>query len=110
MKWIRVFLPLANLTNKEARRVYGALFNGVSAVLFRHDPVGLNFEDNTDEYDFEARTILPRLSRCVSEEDALQAIYEEFQHSFGADIAGPVSRYRQAASDIWVLWQRSAAK
>jgi hypothetical protein len=40
---------------------YKRLFTEVSAILFRHDPIGINFEGNTDEYDPEAGTILPRL-------------------------------------------------
>lgn len=49
----------------EARRrlrvEYGNLFDSVAALLFRHDPVGINFDENTDEYQPEAETILPRL-------------------------------------------------
>ena len=35
---------------------YKQLLNEVSAILFRHDPIGINFEYNTDEYDPEAGT------------------------------------------------------
>jgi hypothetical protein len=35
-----------------------------SELLFRHDPVGINFEVNTDEYEPKAGTILPRLHAC----------------------------------------------
>ena len=40
---------------------YGRLFHEVQALLFRHDPIGINFEDNVDEYAPEVGTILPRL-------------------------------------------------
>jgi hypothetical protein len=33
----------------------------VSALLFAADPVGINFDDNTDEYDLEAEMIVIRL-------------------------------------------------
>jgi pimeloyl-ACP methyl ester carboxylesterase len=36
------------------------LFSELSAIIYRVDPIGLNVEENTDEYDREARTILPR--------------------------------------------------
>ena len=32
----------------------------VSAILFHHDPIGINFETNSDEYDAEAQTIVLR--------------------------------------------------
>jgi hypothetical protein len=98
---------MADSPNDEARRMYGTLFDGVSAILFRHDPVGINFDSNTDEYDPEARTILPRLWSCASEEDALRTIHEEFQRWFDADTAGPASRYKEAATEIWSLWRAS---
>jgi hypothetical protein len=45
------------LENKRIKAEYGDLFGSVADILFRHDPVGINFEDNTDEYYPEARTI-----------------------------------------------------
>jgi hypothetical protein len=41
------------------RQVYGTLFDAVAALLFRSDPVGINFESNPGEYQTEAGTILP---------------------------------------------------
>jgi len=43
---------------KPAQAAAPALFAAITAVLFRHDPIGINFEINTDEYDPEAGTIL----------------------------------------------------
>jgi hypothetical protein len=40
---------------------YGDLFDFTAALLFRHDPVCINFEINPDEYEAEAGSILPRL-------------------------------------------------
>jgi hypothetical protein len=88
------------------RKLYGALFDDVTAALFRTDPIGLSFEDNTDEYDPEARTIVPRLQHCLSVEDARAVIHEEFQKWFGADIAGPIERYSKTALEVWGIWQR----
>jgi hypothetical protein len=93
----------------ESRRLlkaeYGALFDSVSALLYRHDPVGINFEENTDEYDLEAETILPRLRRCHTLEDVHNAVYSEFVRWFDADTAGPPERYKQIASEVWQLGQ-----
>ena len=49
-------------------RAYAQQHADLSAILFRRDPVGLNVEENRDEYDPEARTILPRLAGCRSAE------------------------------------------
>lgn len=95
----------------EARRVraeYGALFYDVAAIFFRHDPIGINFEDNTDEYEPEARTILPRLKTCHSPDDVLTVIHEEFQRWFEPDIAGPREHYSDIANDVWTLWRTSS--
>ena len=97
---------MSHSKNDEARRLYGALFDDVAAVLFRHDPIGINFETNTDEYYPEARTILPRLRHCASADDAAAVVHEEFRRWFGAENAGPASRYTSAAAAIWDLWQQ----
>jgi hypothetical protein len=94
---------------EERRRLkaeYGKLFGSVAALLFRHDPVGINFEDNTDEYEIEAGTILPRLRNCESGQDVRRVVHEEFVRWFGSDTSGPEERYTDIASEIWELWQR----
>lgn len=87
------------------RAQYGSMFDSIAALLFKHDLVGINFEDNTDEYESEARTILPRLRHCQNAEDALRVVHEEFVRWFTADVAGPQEHYTQIASEIWGLWQ-----
>lgn len=63
---------------KRLKGAYKALFEEASAILFRHDPIGLDFETNFDEYDPEARTILPRLAACGSAQDVQRVVHEEF--------------------------------
>jgi hypothetical protein len=89
---------------RKLREEYRDLFNATTALLFRHDPVGINFETNADEYEAEAGTILPRLRACRSEDDVLTAVYEEFLRWFD-DSAGPRDRYEQIAVELWALWQ-----
>jgi hypothetical protein len=84
---------------------YGALFDSMAALLYRHDPIGINFDDNKDEYEPEAGTILPRLSSCRSVEDVRQAVHEEFVRWFGRDTAGPPEHYERIAAEVWQLWQ-----
>jgi hypothetical protein len=57
----------------------------VSAVLFEIDPMGINFESNTDEYEPEAGTIIPRLGQASTVQDVEALIHEEFCHWFGAE-------------------------
>ena len=94
---------------EERRRLkaeYRELFEVVSALLFRHDPVDINFESNTDEYEPEVGTILPRLKGCQSPEDVRRVVHEEFVRWFDAPIAGAQERYASIASEIWEHWQR----
>lgn len=93
------------LEQEMLRKQYGSLFDDVAALLFKHDPIGINFDDNTDEYESEARTILPRLNHCHSTEDALRVVHEEFVRWFDPSIAGPQERYTEIAAEIWQLWQ-----
>jgi len=89
--------------------LYGEIFDAVVALLFRHDPIGINFEKNVSEYEPEAETIIPRLEGCRSSEEVLHVVHEEFIRWFGAETAGAAKGYEQIAAEIWELWtQRSA--
>jgi hypothetical protein len=94
---------------EERRRLkvrYGKLFDDVAALLFRHDPVNINFETNRDEYEPEVGTILPRLRNCVSAEDVCRVTHEEFVRWFGAESAGTEQHYAKIAAEIWEHWQK----
>jgi hypothetical protein len=86
------------------------LFQAVSQSLLRADPFGIYFGNNTDEYEPEAGTIIPRLPSCTSEEDALQVVHEEFCKWFGDDTAGPKDKYRPVAKEIWEVWNKLKAQ
>lgn len=90
---------------RRLRAEYDKLFDSVAALLYRHDPIGINFQDNTDEYESEAGTILPKLKTCHSADDVLQVVHAEFVRWFDPSIAGPPARYSEIASDLWQLWQ-----
>jgi hypothetical protein len=85
---------------------YGQLFDELLALFFRYDPMGINFEENTDEYSPEVRTILPRLHECKSESEVCLLIHEEFNRWFSGD-AGPMERYAPIAAEVWQAWQHS---
>jgi hypothetical protein len=78
----------------------------LSAALFEADPVGINFETNTDEYDAEAETIVIALRSAAGPEDMKALTHEAFVQWFGAATAGPIERYDPVAKEIWRLWRR----
>ena len=84
---------------------FGPLFDEISAILFRHDPMRVNFGSNTDEYDPEVGTILPRLKDCRSVRDVQKVVYEECGRWFA--IPGDKEKYRLPSQEIWAAWQRS---
>jgi hypothetical protein len=86
---------------------YGQLFDSVAALLFQRDPVGINFDENTDEYEPETGTILPRLRTCRSADDVRRVVHEEFVRWFDASTAGSQERYAQIAEEIWALWRNA---
>ena len=89
------------------RQHYTALYDDVSSILFRHDPMGINFETNRDEYEPEVGTILPRLKEANSDEDLTCIIHEEFIRWFNGDnLVGEPARYKLIAGDIWRAYQK----
>ena len=95
---------IMNAARDALKRQYGELFNSISLVLFEADPIGINFEINTDEYEPEVGTIIPRLSSAQSAEDVQAIIYEEFCHWFGPDAIWPRENYAAVSEKIWTLW------
>ncbi|MGH9628224.1 MAG: hypothetical protein ACRD7E_07780 [Bryobacteraceae bacterium] len=79
----------------------------ISAIIFRHDPIGINFEENTDEYDAEAGTILTRLRSDMSLEEATAIVHEEFIRWFSREDAGPREKYSPLAAEILNAYQGS---
>jgi hypothetical protein len=91
---------------KAVRLQYRELFDALSTLLFRADPIGINFETNTDEYEPEVGTIIPRLRHAKSEADVQLIVHEEFCRWFDSETAGPITDYRDLASQIWDEWLR----
>jgi hypothetical protein len=77
----------------------------ISRLFFKLDPIGINFDDNTDEYDPEAAAIVARLPSCRSVDDVTAATHAVFVAHFDGDIAGPIDGYRVIAAEVWRLWQ-----
>jgi hypothetical protein len=88
---------------------YEQRFHELSAIIYRVDPIGLNFEENPDEYDPEARTILPRLTRCGSIEDVDRVVREELGKWFSPELVSRSPTCDQVVADIWTWWERIRA-
>lgn len=95
---------------KRLKALYRDLFDQTVELFFRHDPIHINFEDNSDEYEPEARTVLPQLHDCKSPEDVRRIVHHEFVRWFDADIAGKEDKYSRIAEELWVLWQKFVAR
>ncbi len=89
---------------QELKQQYGALWNSISEILFRLDPMGISFASNTDEYDPEVSSILPRLKDCQSADDVRSVVYQEFVYWFGDETAGQESDYAEIAHEVWDAW------
>jgi hypothetical protein len=86
---------------RQVKLQYGELFTAVEALLFRADPIGINFDDNTDEYAAETRTVLPRLKKGKTPADVMIVVHEEFVRWFGVETAGPMSKCWSIVFEIW---------
>lgn len=93
----------ASADYKLLKEKYGLLFSRISAALFEADPIGINFESNTDEYDPETATILPRLNDAGSVTEVETIIHEEFCRWFSLENAGSKEKYRSVARVIWEI-------
>ena len=71
------------------------LVDAMSQILFRADPVGINFETNTDEYDAEAETIVIGLPNARRPEDVTALTHETFVQWFDAQVAGSIESLRR---------------
>jgi len=83
---------------------YGDLFTAVSEALFKADLQGINFETNTDEYEPEAGTIIPRLGQANGQQDVVAIVREEFCRWFGPEEAAARRNYEPVAKQIWEAW------
>jgi hypothetical protein len=81
------------------------LVTEVSRILFEADPIGINFESNTDEYDAEAETVVIGLAGARSADDVRSLTHEAFVQWFDPQTAGPAERYTSVAAAIWDAWR-----
>jgi hypothetical protein len=83
---------------------YGTLFANVTRILFRYDPVGINFGHNEDEYDPEAHDIIRKLqdnNMCAPTTHICKTV---FAFWFDPEIAEGFTQYEKMANDIDAAW------
>ncbi len=80
------------------------LVDEMEALLYRHDPVGIGFGDNPDEYRPEAESIVARLPRARSVDDVRTLVHRQFVRWFDEDTASPADRYEVIARKVWATW------
>ena len=78
------------------------LVRELTAVLFQADPIGLNFEQNVDEYAAEAASIVARVTDDAERADVRRVVVEEFAHWFGEEYIGlpALDRAAEAVAEL----------
>ena len=89
------------LRRAQLRQESSELYDWLLHLLFERDPIGINYDQNTDEYEPEVGTILPRLGSCSNAEDVQRVIHEELCRWFDVPTAGAVERYESIAREVW---------
>jgi hypothetical protein len=82
------------------RAQYRDAYDRLASLLFDEAPIGINFGDNTDEYEPEVGSILPLLAACRGLADIQGIVHSEFCSWFGVDTGGPPEKYAGVASRI----------
>jgi hypothetical protein len=91
---------------KRLRNEYSALFQDLSALLYRLDPMGLNFEINPDEYDPEVGTILPQILREDDPNTIANIVRENFEHWFGPRLRIEGATYGEIGDEMLSVLRR----
>jgi hypothetical protein len=97
---------LARAECKRLKQEYTALFEDLSALLYRLDPAGVNYEINPDEYEPEVGTILPRVKELETVEDIEKVIREELEHWVGGGVRMERATYEELAVEVLALLER----
>lgn len=85
---------------------YGMLFSAISHLIFKLDPISINFGSNWDEYDPEAHDIVGRLQSNPDCKSTQIICYEVFCKWFDRSLAGKPEDYVEMGRLIDQEWNR----
>jgi len=98
---------------ERTKREYGAFFAEVQAIIARHDPIGIIFDDAPHaaetEYEAEVGRIIPRLRGARTFDDVQRIVDQEFDRWFWVGVSKDSrrrARFRDIAREIWDAWNR----
>lgn len=83
---------------------YGPFWPWLVECLFRHDPMGLDFGDNRDEYEAEAADILTRLPNLKNAEQVTSETHAIFTRWFDGIDVGREASYAALGAEVWATW------
>lgn len=102
----RASVPLPAPSQEEPPLEEQGIVAQISAILFEADPLEVNHEINTDEYDGEAEDIAAGLPQVTEVGSVRELVHACFVRWSSPESAGPASRYDEMAEQIWSVWQR----
>ena len=104
-------LPGNMIISSPAEHLTKLMEDVISAILFKHDPCKINFEENYGEYLTEAKCILKRMSDCRDDNELKSIIDKVFTHSFNSNWGHFISPIQKSvhlglmARQIWIVKQ-----
>jgi hypothetical protein len=91
------------------QKEYGNFYRAVSDIVFRHNPMELDGNHNTGDYDPEVDVLLSRIREAENLSALQELLFEVFLADFGEENCGSRERYDVAASEIWKAYERHRA-
>jgi len=91
------------------QKEYGNFYRAVSDIVFRHNPMELDGNHNTGDYDPEIDMFLSRIREAENLSALQELLFEVFLTDFGEENCGSRERYDVAASEIWKAYERHRA-
>jgi hypothetical protein len=92
------------------QKEYGNFYRVVSDIVFRHNPMELDGNHNTGDYDPEVDLLLSRIPEAENLRALQELLFEVFLTDFGEENCGGKERYDIAASEIWKAYECHRAR
>lgn len=104
LKFRNIFADKNEFTEVRANGVVG----DISEILFRYDLMGVNFDTNISEYDFEAEHLVKALEQKDPGSDVTESVEKELLRLFDDHhIPDRMKKSQQISEEISDVWKRS---